>query len=377
MLGVNIRHTLDDFTLDLAFDVGNEILTLFGPSGAGKSMAVRCIAGLLRPDSGLIRHDSTVWFDRSARINLRPQARRVGLVFQDYALFPHLTVEQNIAFGLARLGTVERRGIVGSLLEEMHIRGLEDRYPDELSGGQQQRVALARALAPSPAVLLLDEPFSAVDVTVRTRLLRLVADVQRRRGRPTVFITHDLEDAFLLSDRLAVIERGRILREGAAAEVFAAPGSHAAARILGTRNVFNAVVIDRAGEGAAAVLRLRSEGGLELSAPGEYGIGAAVSIAVRPALIDIVSSEGGVRSRQGSVTELVPAVLAGVESRGDSYTLRAQLGKGLPHGVLSDADADMVEVDLSAAAFERRSPRLGEAVRLAIPRDAIHLFPNC
>ncbi len=374
MLSVQIQHSLDDFTLDIAFDVGNEILTLFGPSGAGKSMAVRCISGLMRPDSGTIRHDSTVWFDRAARINLRPQARHVGLVFQDYALFPHLTVEQNISFGLGGLDSGERRGLVNSLMEEMHIRGLEGRYPDELSGGQQQRVALARALAPSPAVLLLDEPFSAVDVTVRTRLLRLVADVQRRRGRPTVFITHDLEDAFLLSDRLAVIERGKILREGVATEVFAAPGSHAAARILGTRNVFNAVVIDRAGEGATAVLRLRSEGGLELSAPGDYRIGATVSIAVRAALIDIVSAEGGVRSRAGAVTELVPAVLTGVESRGDRYTLRARVSTSLLQG--GGVDADAVEVDLSAAAFERRAPRLGEAVRLAIPRDAIHLFPN-
>ncbi|TVR90366.1 MAG: ABC transporter ATP-binding protein [Spirochaetaceae bacterium] len=374
MLSVEIQHTLEDFTLDIAFDVGNEVLTLFGPSGAGKSMAVRCIAGLMRPDAGSILHNGTAWLDRAARINLRPQARRVGLVFQDYALFPHLTVEQNISFGLAGLSSEERRGIVSSLMEEMHIRGLEGRYPDELSGGQQQRVALARALAPSPAVLLLDEPFSAVDVTVRTRLLRLVADVQRRRGRPTVFITHDLEDAFLLSDRIAVIERGRILRVGAAAEVFAAPGSHAAARILGTRNVFNSVVIDRAGEGPKAVLRLRSEGGLELSAFGDYALGAAVSIAVRPALIDIVSSEGGVRSRAGAVTELVPALLTGVESRGDRYTLRARVANSLSHG--GEVDADMVEVDLSAAAFERRAPRLGEAVRLAIPRDAIHLFSN-
>lgn len=371
MLSCAVRHTLDDFELDVSFDLGNEVLSILGPSGAGKSMTMQFLAGLRRPQHGRILHRNELWFDSATRRNLRPQKRKVGMVFQNYALFPHLAVARNIAFGLAGLAADRQAELVASLMEELYLGGLGNRYPDELSGGQQQRVALARALAPSPGLLLLDEPFSAVDITVRTRLLRLVSEVQRRRGCPTIFITHNLEEAFLLSDRLLVIERGRVLQLGKTAEVFAKPNSHAAARILGTRNVWNAVVTDRAGEGSGGLLRLQSEGGLCIAAWGSYRPGEAVSICIRPTRIDIVSTEGGVRSKSGTITELVPAVVTGVESRGDSYTVRARL-----RDVAESQTTDRVEIELSAAAFERRAVRVGESVRLAIPRDAIHLFPN-
>ena len=197
----------------LSFSVGHgEILALLGPSGCGKTTTLRLIAGFEMPDEGTITiGDRAVADATPGRVAfVPPEARGVGIVFQDYALFPHLTVEENVAFGLHRLGRPARQGRVAEVLELVDLRALARRYPHELSGGQQQRVAVARALAPAPAVMLLDEPFSNLDADLRSQMREDVERVLRATATTAIFVTHDQQEAFTLADRVGVLSVGRL-----------------------------------------------------------------------------------------------------------------------------------------------------------------------
>ena len=208
---------------------------LFGPSGAGKSTVLRCVAGLDRPDRGTVRCGERIWSDPSTF--LPPQARRVGYLFQDYALFPHLTVAQNVGYGLR--DAARRPEVVRSLLTRFGLAALADRRPAQLSGGQAQRVALARALAPEPAVLLLDEPLSALDQQTRSEMRRELRALLTQVEVPTLIVTHDRAEAAALGDRLVLLAQGRVLQQGAAVDLFRQPVSAEAARILGVENVWD------------------------------------------------------------------------------------------------------------------------------------------
>jgi ABC-type sulfate/molybdate transport systems ATPase subunit len=210
-LDLAVGFALRAFSLDVELSVGRETVALVGPSGAGKTTVLRAVAGLRRPDRGRIALGDRVWFDSSAGIDLAPEARSVGLVFQEYALFPHMTVAKNVAFGGA--------AGVGDLLERFGITALAGERPATLSGGERQRVALARALARDPAVLLLDEPLSALDAhtraTVRAQLQDLLAELEL----PTLLVTHDFRDAAALADRIGVVVAGRLRQIGSAVEL--------------------------------------------------------------------------------------------------------------------------------------------------------------
>jgi molybdate transport system ATP-binding protein len=244
--------------LDLALDVARgELLALVGPSGSGKSTTLRAIAGLTSVAAGLVTCAGRTWFDSARAINIPARARRVGLVFQSYALFPHLTALENVAQALTDRPGPLRRGEAQTYLERVHLSGLEDRKPAELSGGQQQRVAVARALARRPEVLLLDEPFSAVDRMTRQRLQRQLAGLRRDLSMPVVLVTHDLEEAARLADRLAVIHRGVLMQTGPLTEVVSRPNSPAVARLVGIRNIFDGIVLDARGPAGHIVIGWR------------------------------------------------------------------------------------------------------------------------
>ena len=225
-----------------------EVLALVGPSGSGKSSILRAIAGLLRVERGEIACNGASWFDARARIDLSPQRRRVGFVFQHYALFPHLSALQNVMEALLELPLAERERRGRDLLARVHLAGLEDRRPWQLSGGQQQRVAVARALARAPHALLLDEPFSSVDRATRERLYKELAQLRAELSMPVVLVTHDLDEALMLADRLCVLSHGKTLQTGLPFDVLNRPHSVQVARILGQKNVFRAGVIAHEGE---------------------------------------------------------------------------------------------------------------------------------
>ena len=220
-----------------------ELLALVGPSGSGKTTLLRSIAGLYFPAQGSVRCAGEAWYDSARGIRLTPQRRRVGLVFQDYALFPHLDALGNIATALGHVPKRERRERARTWLARVRLEGLEHRYPRQLSGGQRQRVALARALARDPRVLLLDEPFSAVDQVTRRRLQMELAVLRERLNIPIVLVTHDLDEANALADRICVLHAGRSLQQGAPHDVFRHPASPDVARLLDRTNVFTGRVV--------------------------------------------------------------------------------------------------------------------------------------
>jgi len=230
-LSVSIEVAPGGFELRAAFEVGRGITTLFGPSGAGKSLTLRAIAGLTRPREGRILLQRRTLFDSGTGIDVPPRDRRIGYVFQQYALFPHLDVAGNIAFGLdaPRPAAAER---VEELLALVGLPGYGRRRPRELSGGEQQRVALARALAPAPELLLLDEPLSALDVRVRRRLRAELRRIQESTGVPMVLVTHNATEMRALSDWIVLFDAGRVLRAGPAEEVLRDPGGAEAAELL-------------------------------------------------------------------------------------------------------------------------------------------------
>jgi molybdate transport system ATP-binding protein len=217
-LDVAIRKTLESaerrFTLDIAFSANTQRLVLFGPSGAGKSLTLQAIAGLLRPDEGTITLHGTTLFDSAGGIDQKPQARKIAYLFQDYALFPHLNVRQNIGFGL-RQGWLNPRARgahaqVDYWLDALELKGVAGNHPAQLSGGQKQRVALARALVSQPRLLLLDEPFSALDSALRQRMRRELSDLQTRLDIPMVLITHDPDDVAAFGDQVVQVSDGRV-----------------------------------------------------------------------------------------------------------------------------------------------------------------------
>lgn len=243
-LSVDIQRRLESFTLRVQFTIGAEILVLFGPSGAGKTQTLQAIAGLMKPDVGRITLDETVFFQRypgQPQINLPPQRRRIGYVFQQYALFPHMTALDNVALPMGR-GREARRHAY-ELLDQMKIAHLAQRMPHELSGGQQQRVAIARALAAQPNVLLFDESFSALDHAVRTQLHADLRALQAERGLIVVYVTHNLDDAFAVGQRIAILQEGKIAQIGALAEVCRFPATLRVAQMLGLSNIIKGRVV--------------------------------------------------------------------------------------------------------------------------------------
>lgn len=240
-LSVNIQKHVGTFKLDIAFEATDGVLGFLGASGSGKSMTLRCIAGIEKPDKGRIVLDGVTLFDSEKHINLPPQERHVGYLFQNFALFPNMTVQQNILCGLySEKDSVKKKTILEDMIRMFHLEGLESQYPAQLSGGQQQRVSVARILASRPNLLLLDEPFSALDSFLREQMQAQLVDVLRGFNKKVILVTHSRDEAYQLCRHLALMDNGCILRTGITKEVFADPGSRQGAILTGCKNIAEA-----------------------------------------------------------------------------------------------------------------------------------------
>jgi molybdate transport system ATP-binding protein len=265
-----VRRTLASedggFHLDVAFALEKGITILFGPSGAGKTTLLDCIAGLADPDQGRIAVGARVLFDSEEGLNLNPTERKVGYVFQDLALFPHLSVEANVAYGLGGMKAEDRKQRVAGALESIGISELHARRPAELSGGERQRVALARTIVTRPSVLLLDEPLAALDMPVRMKIAEDLRRLIQQLPIPVLYVTHSRDEVFMLGERMLMLERGKIIAEGTPHQVMSAPRSETVAQLAGFENVFDAEVTSIHEERGTMMCRVGG-GKVELETP--------------------------------------------------------------------------------------------------------------
>lgn len=315
------------FSMHCSFDADSEFAVLFGCSGSGKTTVLHCIAGLENPDAGTIRINDTLYFDSKKKINLPPQKRKIGYMFQENALFPHMNVRQNIEFGLKGLSSIEKNDQVNEMLGLVGIEELEFAYPDELSGGQKQKVALARALAPNPEVLLLDEPFSALDTVVRLKLRKELRTIQKKLGVPVIFITHDPVEAFTMADRMAVFDNGRVQQLGSPEEVFYHPKTHYVVELVGFSNLFDDAVVEGHGQGDECTFLWSL--GTEITAPYIRRMaGDRVSWGIRPENIELVNNgnDGSPPSiRKEDSKNLLDGVVRNFVNKGTSWIMSLKL----------------------------------------------------
>ncbi|MDR3593633.1 ATP-binding cassette domain-containing protein [Clostridium sp.] len=244
-LKINIENHLSSFNLKVNFEHKNGILGFLGASGSGKSMSLKCIAGLVTPSKGKIIVNDNIFFDSEKKINLTPQKRKVGYLFQNYALFPNMNIIDNIEIGISNLKDSEKKSLSKEYIERLGLSGLDKRYPWQLSGGQQQRVALARALVTSPDVLLLDEPFSALDQHLRNNLEKELMSILKDYSGNVIFVTHDIAEAYRVCDNIIVYENGISLKNRDKKDLFKHPKSLAEATLTGCKNISKARKVDK------------------------------------------------------------------------------------------------------------------------------------
>jgi molybdate transport system ATP-binding protein len=344
------------FRLDVTLRVpasGPQVTVLFGRSGSGKTTILRCLAGLESLSGGRITYGGKVWSDASRGYSMPPQMRCIGYLFQEYALFPHLTVFENIAYGIRDTPAVEQRQRVGQVLQVFSLGGLEARRPAQISGGQQQRVALARALVRQPRLLLLDEPFSALDTTTRAELYPAIKDLLRRLTIPTVIVTHDWHEALMFGDQMLVVDSGRVLQAGTPSEVFAKPAHVEVARLAGVETIVVGRAIGKDQD------RLMLEiGGQTLWAMAPENAASEYTACIRgeDVLVERASSaaHGAANRLVGTVAEMTPL--------------------GTLTRVVFDVGFRLVGL-ITRAAIEDSALRQGQQVVVLIKPEAVHLIP--
>ncbi|HVG07118.1 MAG TPA: ABC transporter ATP-binding protein [Thermoanaerobaculia bacterium] len=340
---------------ELSLDADSPSVTiLFGPSGSGKTTILRCLAGLERPETGTIRFGTDTWLDTERRISSPPQARPIGYLFQDYALFPHLTVEGNIAYGMRRKRP-ERAARVAELLHRFALEDLARRYPCQLSGGQRQRVALARALATEPRLLLLDEPLSALDASSRVLVRRELRSLLSHLQVPTLLVTHDRVESLALGDRMLVVAEGRILQDGPVHEVFSRPLDLSVAEIVGVETVAPGRVV-HAAEGLLEV----EVGTARLWAPDLGGLGTAVIVSIRAE--EVLLQRGGKASRESARNHL-PGHVTALQPEGPLVRVVVDCGFSL---------ASLV----TCLSCEELELAVGTPVTCVVKATSVHLIPR-
>ena len=346
--------------LDLAFEMGaRELIALVGPSGSGKTTVLRTIAGLVPTATGAIQCADAPWLDSDARIHASPQSRRVGLVFQDYALFPHLSARETVALAIDLGSPADKRAAADTWLARVNLDGLGDRRPSQLSGGQQQRVALARALAREPRILLLDEPFSAVDKMTRDRLKRELATLRTTLACPILMVTHDLDEALALADRIGVLHRGSLLQIGTPDDVLLRPRTATVARLMGQTNIFAGSITAMAGPGSAGKLAWAG-GTLEIADTGTFAVGTAVTWMI-PSDAIVLHRRG--RPSQGERENPVTGRIAQITRLGDQTAV-----------TLDFADDTRLNLRLATHAARRNELETGAEATVSLLAASLHVI---
>ncbi len=348
------------FSLEAELEASPGITILFGPSGAGKTTLLECIAGLAHPDAGRIVAGERTLFDSERGINMAPAQRGIAYVFQTLALFPHLTVMQNIEYGLAHLPVAEKHEHAREILESFHIAHLAARKPDAISGGERQRVALARSLVTRPCLLLLDEPLAALDATTKSRLLADLRAWNAARRIPILYVTHSREEVFALGERVLALGQGRVVAQGTPQEVLEAPRQESIAQLAGFENIFDAVVTERHTAQGTMRCRLASspeESPAELEVPlARAEPGAPVRLAIRAGDI-LVATEP---PRALSARNILAGRLVSLERRGTTIVAGIECGARF-------------EVHLTPGAVDALGLRLGQPIWLIVKTHSCHL----
>ena len=371
-LEVRIRKDLPGFTLDVEWTAGDGVAVLFGPSGAGKSLTLQCLAGLMRPDAGRITVDEQVLFDAVSGVNLPPQRRRVGYVFQGFALFPHLTVADNVAFGLRDRPRVERDRRTAEVLTRLGLEALAHRYPGELSGGQRQRVALGRALAPDPALLLLDEPLSALDLPLRRALRDELRAVLAQWGKAAVVVTHDVTEAYRLGDHIVVYEEGRVIQSAPRAELLWQPASQAVARIMGLANVVQGTVLKATPD--RIQLRWRGQTLEAVNSPLRSYLPAPdspLAFFIRPEYVRLIRKDRGLADPVHHMNVMRGHIVREADF-GTTWTLYIRLDEP---GEPAQGDFDL-EVEVPHLVYEILEIERDRRWEFSIHRGSLHVLPS-
>jgi molybdate transport system ATP-binding protein len=360
--GISVKLTqIQPMPLDITLNCQpGEVLALVGPSGSGKTTVLRSIAGLHRSEQGTVTCQNELWQDGPTF--LPAHQRKVGMVFQNYALFPHLTAIQNVQESLAHLPKQASSERAKEILSRVHLSGLEDRYPNTLSGGQQQRVAVARALAREPNVLLLDEPFSAVDQVTRRRLYRELAELRRGLLMPIILVTHDLEEATLLADKLCILHKGVTLQTGTPLQVAAHPVSATVARLMDQQNLFVAHVVSHNPQAQKMLIRWQGVV-LEANYQPDYMPGMKVCWMIQSANVLLHRRH---RPSNGERENPLSGIVA-------SYTVLseyaiAQIACDAPENVV-------ITMTLPIHVARRNDLGQGEQVKISLLAEGIHLMP--
>ncbi len=356
-LSVDIRAShAQNFTLEANFIAPAGFTILFGRSGSGKTTLLNAIAGLASPDAGRIALDSKVLFDPAAKIDLSPSQRSVGFVFQDLALFPHLTAEENVEYGLAKLPANTRRQRSVAILEQMRVGTLAKRKPAEISGGERQRVALARSLVTEPSILLLDEPLAALDAITKSAIIADLRAWNAAHGIPIIYVTHSLEEAFAVGESVVVLENGKIIAHGSPMEVLDAPRQETIAQLAGFENLFEATVA-AVHEARGTMMCALSGTALELEVPlARMQTGAAMRVAIRAGDIMIARD----RPHDISARNVFPGVVAAIRIEGHRAIVSVEAGQKF-------------EVSLTLGSREDLHLQPGAQVWLVIKTYSCHL----
>ena len=348
-----------EFVVEADFQARPGFTILFGPSGAGKTTALDCVAGLTTPDAGRITLGDQVLFDASQGIDIAVARRHIGYVFQTLALFPHLSVKQNVEYGLSHLGRAARASRTATILREFRIGHLASRFPREISGGERQRTALARTLVTDPAVLLLDEPLTALDANTKAKIMDDLRQWNQAHRIPILYVTHSREEVFALGERVVVLDAGRIVAQGTPHEVIAAPQQETVAQLVGFENIFDAVVEAVRPERGTMTCRLAGEGApvlLETPLVRE-GVGSALRVGIRAGDILLATvMPVGVSARN-----IIPGRIISIERRDVIVCARVKCRVEM-------------EVHLTLAARDSLELVAGREVWLVIKTHSCHLM---